>query len=161
MKRYDKENRKRIREYQRQWRIENIEKVRDYDKQWHKNFRASNPDKFKKWSKTYYGANKTKLLMDKKIKLQSLKLEVYAAYGGAKCACCGEDHIEFLSIDHINDNGAAHRKKIFGDSRAGSSERMYRWLKRNNYPPGFQILCMNCNCAKHRYGECPHKHDNN
>lgn len=37
---------------------------------------------------------------------------------------------------------------------AGS--RFYVWLKKNNYPPGFQILCYNCNCAKGHFGYCPH-----
>ena len=31
------------------------------------------------------------------------------------------------------------------------------WLKRNDYPPGFQVLCHNCNWAKHALGRCPHQ----
>ncbi len=32
------------------------------------------------------------------------------------------------------------------------------WLKANNFPPGFQTLCHNCNIGKHRNkGICPHK----
>lgn len=35
-------------------------------------------------------------------------------YGGVppKCACCGENHVEFLSVDHINGGGNKHRKEI-------------------------------------------------
>ena len=103
-----------------------------------------------------------KRLEEKRAELLKVKLEVYNAYGGPKCTCCGEAHIEFLSLDHIHDDGAAHRRKIFGQSRSGSSFRMYKWLKKNNYPKNLiQILCMNCNMAKHIYGECPHKHDHN
>lgn len=60
--------------------------------------------------------------------------------------------LEFLQIDHINNDGKEHRKA----SGCGSGEAMYRWLKKNNYPAGFQVLCCNCNYAKMKYGECPH-----
>jgi hypothetical protein len=35
---------------------------------------------------------------------------------------------------------------------------LHRWLKNSGYPPGFQVLCFNCNFAKHRKGQCPHHH---
>lgn len=68
------------------------------------------------------------------------RLEAIAHYGGA-CACCGEDAYEFLVIDHIHDDGAQHRRELSG-------ELISYWLKRNGYPPGYQILCANCNMAK-------------
>jgi hypothetical protein len=74
---------------------------------------------------------------------------VVTHYGG-KCACCGESTFEFLEIDHINNDGAVHRKKI-------GKGNTYKWLIANNYPPGFQVLCSNCNHAKGRYGYCPHE----
>jgi hypothetical protein len=58
----------------------------------------------------------------------------------------------FLTIDHENGDGAAHRRQI-----GQGSIVLYRWLRRNNYPPGFRTLCWNCNCATHKYGICPHK----
>jgi hypothetical protein len=33
---------------------------------------------------------------------------------------------------------------------------LYLWLKRNNYPTGFRVLCHNCNLAIGFYGYCPH-----
>jgi hypothetical protein len=66
-----------------------------------------------------------------------------------KCACCGETEEAFLTIDHVNNNGAAHRRSVKG-------ENIYRSIRKNNYPPEYQLLCMNCNWAK-RVGECPHK----
>ena len=34
---------------------------------------------------------------------------------------------------------------------------IYIWLKNNNFPEGFQVLCFNCNCGKARNkGICPH-----
>lgn len=82
---------------------------------------------------------------------QKLKEAAFQAYGGYKCACPGCDVTEpqFLQIDHLLDDGAIHREVI---GRGG----LYAWLKKHNYPPGFQVLCANCNFAKGHYGMCPH-----
>ena len=38
------------------------------------------------------------------------------------------------------------------------SSKFYLWLKRNNFPPGYQVLCWNCNCGRSiNNGICPHK----
>jgi hypothetical protein len=32
------------------------------------------------------------------------------------------------------------------------------WLKRNNFPSGYRVLCMNCNHGRKRNGGiCPHE----
>jgi len=72
-------------------------------------------------------------------------------YYGNSCNFCGEDIEIFLTIDHIDNNGAEHRKMINCSGRAGSTT--YAWLRRNNYPKGFQTLCYNCNCAKNHHSE--------
>lgn len=74
--------------------------------------------------------------------------KVLEHYGG-KCVCCGETAQEFLAVDHIDGNGRQHRKSI-------GTITIYTWLIRNNFPSGFQILCHNCNYAKHFYKQCPH-----
>ena len=79
--------------------------------------------------------------------------EVITVYGGHKCVCCGETGKRFLTIDHINNDGNKHRK----DLGSPDSEVLYRWLKKHNYPPGFQVLCWNCNIGKMlNGGVCPH-----
>ncbi len=75
------------------------------------------------------------------------------AYGGYACACCGETASEFLQIDHINNDGADHRRQV------GKGNATYKWLIKNGFPPGFQVLCANCNYAKAHYGYCPHQRD--
>jgi hypothetical protein len=80
---------------------------------------------------------------------EKLRRDVIAAYGG-KCSCCGEDEFVFLAVDHIDGGGNQHRKEL------GGNQRFYAWLRRNEYPSGFQVLCWNCNWAKH-HGGCPHK----
>jgi len=93
---------------------------------------------------------------------QKLKEEVFSHYGG-KCACCGESVLVFLCIDHIDGKGAEHRRSIYpqrpwgGRSNGASGVKMYGWLKAHGYPEGFQILCFNCNSAKHILGVCPHQ----
>lgn len=85
---------------------------------------------------------------------QKLRIDVLTHYGGnpPKCACCGETIIEFLTIDHINGGGHKQMIKI---NRRGTS--FYRWLIQQRFPEGLQVLCMNCNFAKGKYGKCPHK----
>jgi hypothetical protein len=81
-----------------------------------------------------------------KARNRKLKAEVFAAYGD-RCVCCSEAEPSFLSVDHINGyDGTGPRKSI----------PLYRWLKKNGHPAGFQLLCMNCNTAKSRRGCCPH-----
>jgi hypothetical protein len=82
---------------------------------------------------------------------QRNKIKCFEAYGGCRCACCGEaSNIDFLTIDHINDNGAEHRRMLSGtkDSRGQAGHVFYSYLKRNNYPPGYQVLCFNCQWGK-------------
>ena len=72
--------------------------------------------------------------------------------GTMKCACCGEGMIRFLCIDHVNNDGAEHRREI------GRTTNIYRYLIKENFPEGYQVLCFNCNCGKaYNYGICPHK----
>ncbi len=77
---------------------------------------------------------------------ERLKIEVLTHYGNGKFACvkCGENRFPCLSIDHIEGNGAEHRLS----SKGMMGSKIYRWLKANNYPEGYQTLCMNCQWVK-------------
>jgi len=103
-----------------------------YDKEWRQNNRDG-------WNQLIKESNRR------------LTNEVIDSYGG-KCACCGETRKEYLSIDHISGNGRKHKREI----GAEDSKEFYRWLRQNNYPEGFQVLCFNCNCGKGNYSVCPH-----
>lgn len=73
---------------------------------------------------------------------------------GLKCVCCGESELMFLTIDHINGGGSQHRR----EEGFSSGQGFYHWLVKNEFPEGFQTLCMNCNLGKHRNGGvCPHR----
>jgi len=81
---------------------------------------------------------------------RELRHVAITTYGGYRCACpgCAVTEPQFLQIDHINNDGAAHRRE--------AGHHLYAWLKAHGYPPGFQVLCANCNFAKGHYGQCPH-----
>jgi len=128
-------------EYQRAWVAKNKEKVHSYQVAYRERHRAETRIKHN----IYYAAHKKEITQ----KYRELRREVLDYYGG-KCTCCGETTFEFLAIDHVNGNGAEHRRET-------KLREICRWLRDNNYPDGFQVLCHNCNLAKGFYGKCPHK----
>lgn len=78
-------------------------------------------------------------------------LEHYSATDKAACECCEEETLEFLTIDHINGGGTVHRREINMRGR-----NFYDWLRRQGYPPGYRVLCFNCNQSLGMNGYCPH-----
>lgn len=99
-------------------------------------------DKYKEYQKSYYKDNK-------------LKVIEYYSNGTMQCNCCGENQIEFLTIDHINCGKLLHGKNRKIHKISGTN--LYLDLIKNNFPKGYQILCFNCNCAKGTIGKCPHE----
>jgi len=83
------------------------------------------------------------------------KLKFIAMYGKV-CACCGQDDPRFLTLDHIKNDGGEHRKKM-------SNHQIYCDATSNYQPERYQLLCYNCNMARHfnigidGIGVCPHK----
>lgn len=143
------------------------EEIREQDRLYQQAYRAGHREQINAYSRAYHQRNRTKLLkkmhgryMAKqdeykataKAQRQLYKLEALRMYGGTTCACCGETHIEFLCIDHINGGGMAHRRTI----GAYIGNNFYRWLKSHGYPLGFRVLCVNCNFALGHAGYCPH-----
>ncbi len=120
-------------------------------------------DAHKKAHRERYHANRVENAKTAKARRQRLKLAAFNAYGGPYCACCTEDHLEFLTIDHVSGNGAEHRKQLLEElgwktSRSAMcGAHLYRWLKQQGYPPGFRVLCMNCNFSIAKFGYCPHQ----
>lgn len=100
-------------------------------------------------SRMRYAAHREERREKGLVSRQKLKEEIFEHYG-TECVCCGESMLPFLVIDHINNDGANHRKTLKG-------KNIYQWLKLNNFPDGFQTLCWNCNSAKGIYGLCPHQ----
>ena len=107
-------------------------------REWMASWRKRNPEKHHESNRKYF---------------RELRRQALVAYGGEdpSCACCGQFGIEFLAIDHINGGGTKHRDTV------GLGARFFIWLKSQEYPTGYQVLCHNCNSAKGVRSECPHK----
>ena len=146
--RYRERNREKFNQRMRDWRAANREESRKQSREWRdRKLANATPEEADQIRKAE--AEKTR-------RLQTVcKNQVFAAYGGYICKCCGEDEPMFLSIDHIHNNGAAERKS--GLYR-GSGSAFYQWLRKQKFPSGYQVLCMNCQIGKHKNGGvCPHQ----
>lgn len=79
------------------------------------------------------------------------KCRTVFSWYGSKCACCGENRYYFLTLDHVNNDGAEERKQ------KGQRRHILTRLWKDQKPsPRYQLLCYNCNCAKGAHGTCPH-----
>ena len=106
---------------------------------------------FKTSQQRYYAKNRTRYQkVGRKLYLELKKLVMTHYSPNLECACCHENNMCFLTIDHIRPRKEmGHSHKMFGNN-------LLSWIKRNNFPTGFQVLCYNCNCAKKTYTTCPH-----
>jgi hypothetical protein len=95
------------------------------------------------YAKKYNQEHLHELTVKRRYHRRNARLKVYQHYsnGTMKCAKCGNNDIDVLSIDHINGGGNAHRKNVV-------HSHTEEWLVRNNFPDGFQVLCMNCQFKK-------------
>ena len=79
-----------------------------------------------------------------------VRAAVFGWYG-TSCACCGAS--ADLCIDHVDGNGGQHRLELYG-SRDVAGVRFWAWLIRQNFPPGYQVLCRSCGSSKGRGERC-------
>jgi hypothetical protein len=102
---------------------------------------------------------KHRKLTDKRTNIIEIrtKIEVMSHYckGKPSCMCpgCTVSFLGFLQIDHVKGGGSKHRADNDGLRGTG----MIFWLKKNNFPDGFQVLCANCNSpgGKGSSKKCP------
>jgi hypothetical protein len=135
MAEYQRQTKEKAAERARAWKKRNREHLNAYNREWNKNRDEESKERKRQYNREL---------------ARKYHREAIQAYGGF-CTCCGETEMSFLQIDHINNDGAEHRKSINGVQLAP-------WLKRRGYPEGFQVLCVNCNFAKHTNGgTCPHQ----
>lgn len=153
---------------QRDYYLRNKEKVAERSTAW----RKANPIKSKISQKRWRDANKNKLRAkyerlklipvsnelrlkraeDARLRRRKLRLEFLEAYGN-QCACCGEREEAFLTLEHKNRDGHAHRKEV-----GHTSSQVINDLKKRGWPKdNYEILCFNCNRAQWERGICPHR----
>lgn len=114
-----------------------------------KAYQESNRENIKIRRNIWENKNRTLVNKNKKRSRTKLRNECLEYYGG-KCECCGNPNNDILVLDHKNGGGTKHRHQI-----GGGTSTLY-WIKRNNFPECFRILCHNCNAALGLYGYCPH-----
>ena len=82
---------------------------------------------------------KRKKWMNRNAYLKEDVLTHYSPNETLKCswAGCEVSDVDMLSLDHVDNDGAEHRKTCM------SGLATYKWIRRNSYPSGFQTLCFN------------------
>lgn len=126
------------------------QKVLDGIRRW----RAANPDKVKACYHRYKERHqmlvrmrnrdwhiKNKLAKSAKHERDKEAVINVLTNGEGTCRWCGQGDLDVLCLDHVNDNGAAHRRTI-------KTTNSYQWIIKHGYPEGFQVLCFNCNMKK-------------
>lgn len=153
------------REYHRKWRAANPEKVRAHalaqreasivrGREW----RRMNPERALAGVKKWKLENGERFRATVNRRTAKARAEVLVAYA-SRCACCGEDTPEFLTVDHVNGAGIpnAKRRGAGYPAKCKTGYPLYRWLKANGYPRDeFRLLCFNCNSGR-KLGPCPHE----
>lgn len=153
--RYRSKNREKVRQFSREYRRRNNERINascrtdEYRKRarlkYWKNPEASREANRKRSKTQRYIETRRKYCRNKIAELKRLAYDLL----GNICSRCGESRIPVLSIDHINGDGAIHRKSL-----NGSTIKFYKDVIRDG-KVRFQILCMNCQWMKrHERKEC-------
>jgi len=164
---YYKKNKDKIAEYQAEYRKKNKDKIAENKAEYYKKnkdkiaeYYKKNKDKIAENKAEYYKKNKDKIAeyykknKDKKAEYgKKIKKKVMNFYssGEMRCRDCKEDILELLTIEHINGGGVKQRKEM-------RSHNIYKWLIKENFPPGYAVLCIRCNwlkgkVSKERYEE--------
>ncbi len=115
---------------------------------------ANNRAKLRARGKLYHAKNREKL----RAKCQRFRdgwREAFMKELGGRCVCCAETYKPVLSFDHINGDGAQHRRKYGKGSKVSRLPlgELRRAHKSGEHP--LQVLCANCNVAKGTSDACP------
>lgn len=115
-------------------------------------------------ARKYYANRKERILAGVRTRRARYRLEALVRYSQdpPSCLCCGEHRLKFLTLDHIDGGGSQHRRELSKsktNSRSPGGLAVYYWLRKNDYPSGFRVLCFNCNCAIGCWGTCPHEEE--
>jgi hypothetical protein len=98
---------------------------------------------FKKRNQEMAPSNPSKRQVQKSDYRKLVKQQCLERYG---IICpCGEDDKDVLTLDHVNDDGAAHRMET-----GTRGFNFYIYLRKNGFPnnPPLQVLCLKCQYRK-------------
>jgi RNase P subunit RPR2 len=114
-----------------------------------KNWRHANPDKVSLYNKNKWKGNPEGRRASKRTSERRLKIEVFSYYSGTNPPQCANPYgqhkepytdIRALSLDLL---AGGHRKSGLPRGRG-----LHYRLRREKYPDGWQVLCMNCQFIK-------------
>jgi hypothetical protein len=160
---YDKEtNRQKCKEYYNTHRKEILARQKIYQKE-HKKERKAYLEEYNRsphgqQKKREWRERNRELIRARDAKYRAvLKKEVLSHYSVKDIPICetclvrGIEIVEIdaLTIDHIGGGGLKQRKEL----GIVGGHHLYRWLKRNDYPKGYRVLCFTCNCVRNRKGD--------
>ena len=92
----------------------------------------------------YNARNKIQRAKAERDRQREIRHSVVLHYGG-KCECCLDRTIEFLAVEPITKRGGR-----------GTRQEIHDWLRKEELPKGYRVLCGNCSRAL-RGGYCPHR----
>jgi len=117
-------------------------------------YRKKNEKEIKERNKKYRSTHKERLTVQSKIYVRNVRRKLIELIGNMSekrkpiCMCCGEDDLMYLQIDHVYNDGSKDKQKN-NLYRRGVLHTRREYLKN---PKRFQLLCANCNYAKHKNG---------
>ena len=108
-----------------------------------RSYRRVNPEKYREISRRNYYRHQEAYCKANTERKNKARFEALTHYGGGKLACikCGFLDIRALSLDHIEGGGKRHE-------RERRATQLAQWLRKREYPKGYQTLCMNCQFIK-------------
>lgn len=129
---------------------------KERDKAWKREYYRQNKDSILAKQHEYYRAHRDEIIAQRapknaenrrrhSLKWKTAFLDMY----GHECACCGEIIFEFLTLEHLQGRSGPDGHMLGAQS--------YKNAVKEYRPDLYQVLCMNCNFAKGRYGVCPHQ----
>lgn len=130
-----------LRAKEKEWRDANPDKIKAKNDQYRVDFAEQIAAKQKEWYNKGGAAVKSETSRQWRARIRREVLDYY----GGPCKVCGVSDLEMLVLDHINDDGAAHRRSL---NKFGS--HIYKWAIDKGFPPLFQVLCHNHNTKKER-----------
>lgn len=116
------------------------------NKKYSENYYKINKKSLSAKSKKYRRKNRSSISERHSTLYKNYRIQFLEMYGN-RCSCCGEKNYEFLTIEHKLGQKGIKRQ---------TSSKAYREAIKIHNPELYEILCMNCNHAKGRYGHCPH-----
>ena len=103
--------------------------------------RAMSRRRYRKLVSTEEGRERYRVATRKSSHLNKIKILDFL---GRRCVCCGETDEMYLEVDHVYNDG--YKEK------SGSNKWRVMYKKLQVEPGRYQILCSNCNRAKHTNG---------